>query len=600
MGTTFVARNVAMNRKDADNADVAAVLFEIADLMEFRGDPEFKVRAFRSAAQAVENLPEACTEMLRKGTLTDVPRLGKGVARRVEELCATGHLAELEELRKTAPSGLVEMMRIDGMGPRSAKLVWHELGISTVETLEAAAKAGQLRALPRFGAKKEQKLLHAIASHRRAASRYKLTQAHPHADALVRKLRRLAEVRDIAACGSIRRRCDTIGDIDLLVAARRSASAQIAEAFVGLPEVGEVIARGETKTSVRLKDGIQVDLRIVAPGSWGAALAYFTGSKAHVIAIRTLAQKRKLKISEYGIFDENDRCVGGRKESEVFAAVGLPFIDPELRENRGEIEAAENGHLPHLIEERDIRGDLHMHTNETDGHAPLERMVAQARGLGREYIAITDHSQALAMALGLDEKRLREQGRKIYALNEKSGGEPFVLRGIEADILPDGSVDLGNDVLRGLDWVVASVHSMLGLPRAEQTRRIVRALESGVVDCLGHPTGRLINQREPYDVDLEAVLAACKRVGAAVELNAFPDRLDLCDVHVRLAKEMGVPVVISTDSHAPLHMLHMRYGVWTARRGWLEPSDVANTLSFGELRERFRHHHAQSESIHAP
>jgi DNA polymerase (family X) len=530
-----------MNRKDADNADLAAVLFEIADLMELRGDPEFKVRAFRSAAQAVENLPEPCVEMLRKGTLTEVPRLGKGIARRVQELCETGHLTELEELRKTAPSGLIAMMRIDGMGPKSAKLVWQELGISTVEALEAAAQAGQLRGLPRFGAKKEQKLLHAIASHRRAASRYKLTQAHPHADSLVTRLRRLPEVRDVAACGSIRRRCDTIGDIDLLVAAPMTASARIAETFVELPEVGEVIARGETKTSVRLKDGIQVDLRIVPPGSWGAALAYFTGSKAHVIAIRTLAQKRKLKISEYGVFDESDRCIGGEREPEVFAAVGLPFI-------------------------------------------------------GREYIAITDHSQALAMALGLDEKRLREQGRQIYALNQKSGGEPFVLRGIEADILPDGSVDLGNDVLRSLDWVVASVHSMLNLPRAEQTCRIVRALESGVVDCVGHPTGRLINQREPYDVDIEAVLAACKRVGAAVELNAFPDRLDLCDIHVRLAKEMGVPVVISTDSHAPLHMLHMRYGVWTARRGWLEPADVANTLPFGQFRERFRHHHAHGRS----
>jgi DNA polymerase (family 10) len=583
-----------------DNAEVAAVLFELADLMEFRGDPEFKVRAFRSAGQAVENLPEPCFELLRKNTLTEVPRLGQGIARRISELCATGHLPELEELRKTAPPGLVDMMRVDGMGPRSAKLVWQELGISTVEELDAAAKAGRLRALPRFGAKKEQKLVQAIASHRRAASRHKLTQAYPHAESLVKQLRRLPEVLRIEACGSIRRRADTIGDIDLLVAAHKAGAGRISETFVGLREVAEVIARGETKTSVRLSDGLQVDLRIVPPGSWGSALQYFTGSKAHVIAIRTLAQRRKLKISEYGIFDEQARRIGGKEEAEVYAAVGLPFIAPELRENRGEIEAAASARLPVLVEERHIRGDLHMHTNATDGHATLERMIAEARRLGRQYIAITDHSQALAMALGLDAERLRAQGLQIYAANMKSGGEPFVLRGIETDILADGGLDLGDEVLRGLDWVVASVHSMFGLPRAEQTRRIVRALESGVVDCLGHPTGRLIGQREPYDVDLEEVLIACKRVGAAIELNAFPDRLDLGDVHLRLAKELGVPVVISTDSHAPLHMLHMRYGVWTARRGWLEPADVANTLPLGDFRERFRHHHARQPALHAP
>jgi DNA polymerase (family X) len=581
-----------------DNADIAAALFELADLMEFQGEPEFKVRAFRSAGQAVENLPEPCIEYLHRNTLTDVPRLGKGVARRVAELCESGTLVELETLRKQAPSGLVEMMRVDGMGPKSARLVFSELGISTVDELESAAKAGRLRTLRRFGAKKEQKLIAAIASHRRASGRYKLTQAYPHAEALVKRLRRLPEVVRVEACGTIRRRRDTVGDIDLLVAARGADAARISDVLVGAPEVAEVIARGGTKTSVRLRDGIQVDLRIVPPGSWGAALHYFTGSKEHNIAVRSLAVRRKLKISEYGIFDERDRKIGGAEEREVFAAVGLPFIEPELRENRGEIEAAAEGRLPQLIEERHIRGDLHMHTKATDGQATLERMVAEARRLGRDYIAITDHSQALAMALGLDAERLSQQGRQIYALNEQSGGEPFVLRGIEADILPDGSVDLGPDLLRGLDWVVASVHSAFALPRREQTARIVRALESGVVDCLGHPTGRLIGQREPYDVDLEAILEAARRVGAAVELNAFPDRLDLCDVYLRLAKELGVPVVISTDAHAPLHMLHMRYGVWTARRGWLGPGDVANTLPFAQFRERFRHHHERARPLH--
>ncbi len=576
-----------------DNADIAKVFFELADLMEFLDVAAFKVRAFRSAAQAIENLPEPCFEMVRKGTLDDVPRIGEGIVRRVVELTETGTLAELEQLRKQAPAGLAEIMRVDGMGPRSTGLVWRELGVSTVDELEAAAKAQRLRGLPRFGARKEEKLLAAIAAYRRATGRYKLTQAYPHAEALVRQLRKLPEVLKIEACGTIRRRRDTVGDIDLLVASGHEHAARIAEAFVRLPEVRDVLAHGETKCSVHLKDGIQVDLRIVPPESWGAALHYFTGSKEHNIAIRSLAVRRGLKINEYGIFAEDDRRVGGEEEREVFAAVGLPFIEPELRENRGEIEAAAEGRLPHLVEERDIRGDLHVHTDETDGQAPLERMVEEARRLGREYLAITDHSQALSMALGLDPARLRAQGRRIDALNDALGGRPYVLRGIEADILADGSVDLGNDVLRELDWVVASVHSMFGLPRAEQTRRIVRALESGVVDCLGHPTGRLIGQREPYAVDLEAVLQAARRVGAAVELNAFPDRLDLWDVYLRMAKEMGVPVVISTDSHAPLHMLHMRYGVWTARRGWLEPGDIANTLPLREFRARFAHHHRQ-------
>ncbi|HEY7953648.1 MAG TPA: helix-hairpin-helix domain-containing protein, partial [Polyangia bacterium] len=480
-----------------DNAEIARVLYEIAALMEFRGEPGFKIRAFRSAAQAVENLAEPAVELLRKNTLAEVPRIGAGIVRRIRELEDTGRLAELDELRAAAPRGLAEIMRIEGMGPKSAERAWRELGVSTVDELEAAAKAGRLRGLERFGAKKEAKVLQAIASYRRATSRHKLTQAAPHAEALLAALRRMDEVVRAEACGSLRRRRDTIGDIDLLVAARPEDARRIGERFTALPEVAEVLLRGDTKVSVRLADHLQVDLRIVPPESWGSALQYFTGSKSHVIAIRTLALRRKLKISEYGVFDEHDRRVGGDDEGEVYSAVGLPLIAPELREHRGEIEAAAEGKLPHLIEEREVRGDLHVHTSETDGHATLEEMVSAARRLGREYLAITDHSQALAMALGLDAERLQKQGRQIYALNEASGGEPFVLRGIEADILPDGSVDLGPEVLRSLDWVVASVHSMFGFSRAEQTRRIVRALESGVVDCLGHPTGRLIGQREP-------------------------------------------------------------------------------------------------------
>jgi DNA polymerase (family 10) len=573
-----------------NNAEIATAFYELADLLELADEPAFRVRAFRTAARSIENLAEPCPERLRDGTLTDVAGIGEGCARRISELLHTGHLAELEKLRKKTPRGLSEIMHVEGMGPKSAELVWERLGIHNVDELEAAARAGKLHDLPRFGEKKEQKVLHAIDAYRRTTSRWKLSQAYPHADTLVAELRKVHGVLRVEPCGTIRRRRDTVGDIDILVAARPRDAATVAAAFATLPEVREVVARGGTKVSVVLRAGIHADLRIVDADSWGAALHYFTGSKEHNIAVRTLAlrKKLKLKLNEYGVFDERGKRVAGATEEEVFAAVGLPWIDPVLRENRGELEAAAAGQLPKLVTRDQIRGDLHMHTRATDGRSSLEEMVDAARALGYEYIAITDHSPSLAMTRGLDPARLAEQGRKIRALG---CGDLHVLRGIEVDILPDGTLDLDDDVLRELDWVVASVHSKFDLPRAAQTRRIMRALERGVVDCLGHPTGRLIGEREPYDVDLEEVLKAARRTGAAVELNAFPDRLDLCDTHARLAKEVGVPVVISTDSHATTHLHNMSFGVDTARRGWLERRDVANTLPFQRFRDRFALHH---------
>lgn len=575
-----------------NNAEIASVFYQLADLLELGNEPAFRVRAFRTAARSIENLAEPCAERLRDGTLTDVPGIGEGCARRVAELLESGHLVELDKLLRKTPRGLTDIMRVEGMGPKSAELVWEKLGIRSVDELERAARAGKLHDLPRFGEKKEQKVLSGIRAYRRATSRWKLSQAYPHAETLVEELRKLPEVLRVEPCGTIRRRRDTVGDIDILVAARPAHATAVAAAFASLPEVREVIARGETKVSVVLRAGIHADLRIVDVASWGAALHYFTGSKEHNIAMRTLALKRHLKLNEYGIFDERGRRVGGADEREVFRAVGLPFIEPVLRENRGELEAAAAGQLPKLVRLEQIRGDLHMHTKATDGKSSLDEMVEAAAALGYEYIAITDHSPALAMTRGLDPARLAEQGRKIRALNEARGGQPHVLRGIEVDILPDGTLDLPLDVLRDLDWVVASVHSKLDLPRAEQTRRIVRALESGVVDCLGHPTGRLIGEREPYEIDLEAILTAARSTGAAVEINAFPDRLDLCDTYARLAKDMRVPVVISTDSHATTHLHNLSFGVDTARRGWLERGDVANTLPFQRLMARFAAHHA--------
>jgi DNA polymerase (family 10) len=574
-----------------DNADVARAFYELADVLELSDAPAFRVRAFRTAARAVESLTEPCAAKLRDGTLIDVPGIGEGCERRIAELLSTGRLAELDELERSMPAGLSELLHVEGMGPKSAALVWHELGVRTVAELEAAARAGRLRELPRFSEQREQKVLRAIASWRRASARFRVNQAYPHAEALLASLGRLPSVERVAACGSIRRRRDTIGDIDLLAAVRGRAAHAVGEAFARLPVVREVVARGETKVTVVLRSGIHADLRIVEPACWGAALHYFTGSKEHNIAVRTLAQRRGLKLNEYGIFDQRGRRVGGAREEEVFAAVDLPFIPPELRENRGEIEAAAAGRLPALIELADLRGDLHAHTRATDGRSSLDAMAGSARALGREYLALTEHSRALAMARGLDPARLAEEGRKIEALERALGGRPHLLRGIEVDILPDGTLDLPLEVLRDLDWVVASVHSKLDLPRAEQTRRVVRALESGVVDCLGHPTGRQIGQREPSPIDLDEVLAAAARTGAAVELNSSPERLDLNDVQARLAKQAGVPVVISTDAHSTRQLDQLRYGVDVARRGWLERADVANALPLAELRARFAHHH---------
>jgi DNA polymerase (family 10) len=574
-----------------DNADLARAFFELADLVELAGQPAYKVRAFRAAGRAIETLSSPCSDLLAQGRLLDVPGIGQGSVRRIQELLEHGKLAEIEGLRRNAPPALAEMMRVDGMGPKTADLVYRTLGIGTLDDLEAAARAGRLRELPRFGARREERVLRGIAAFRRASGRLKLTQAYPHGEWIVAQLKGRPDILRMELAGTIRRRRDTVGDIDVLVAARAEDAPAIMAAFTGLPGLLDVLACGESRASVRLREGVQADLRVVPPESWGAALHYFTGSKEHNVAIRSLAVRRGLKISEYGVFDDEGRRLGGQDESEIFAAVGLPWIAPELRENRGEIEAAAQGQLPRLVEVGDVQGDLHMHTRETDGRSTLEEMALAARAAGRRYIAITDHSQALAMARGLDPERLRAQGRVIQALNDQLGGNPVVLRGIEADILPDGSVDLGNEVLAGLDWVIASVHSQFGLPRAEQTRRVVRALESGVVDCLGHPTGRLIGRREPYEIDLEAVLAAAQRTGAAVECNSFPDRLDLCDVHLRMARDVGVPVVINTDSHATTHLVAIQYGVWTARRGWLEASHVANTLPLPAFLDRFRDHH---------
>jgi len=570
-----------------DNDALARAFFELGDVHELLGEVPFKVRAFRAAARAIEGMGEPIAPQIVAGTFAHVPGIGEGVVRRMKELIETGKLKELEEAKKKLPPGLMDLMNIPGMGVKTAQQVWKERKITTIDALEVAAKAGKLRDLPRFGQKREEKLVASIEAWRKRASapkRWPMAEALDLAEALVAKVRAVPGVLRCEFAGSLRRRRETVGDIDVLVAADAKSAPGIMNAFASMPEVAEVLAHGETKTSVILKNGIQSDLRVVPRASFGAAMQYFTGSKDHNVAMRTLAVKKKLKVSEYGVFDAHEKSIAGETEEGVYEAIGLHWMAPEIRENRGEIEACKAGTLPVLIELEDLVGDLHMHTKETDGHATIEEMARAAHAAGRKYIAITDHSQALAVASGLTPERLREHKKRIREVDEKMRGIIRVLAGIEADILADGTMDLA-DELGDLDWVVGSVHSKLGMPRAEMTKRVVRAIESGLVDAIGHPFGRLLGVREPSELDLEEVMRALAKTGVAIELNASPLRLDVPENGLRMAREMGVPVVIDSDAHSTRELSFLKYGVGIARRGWLGKEHVLTAKPVNAVRE---------------
>jgi DNA polymerase (family 10) len=480
----------------------------------------------------------------------------------------------------------MELMNLPGIGLKTAQQVWKERGITDVDALEAAAKAGKLRDLPRFGQKREEKLVQSILAWRKRAAAPKrrlMSEALALAEALCARMREVPGVVRCEPAGSLRRRAETVGDLDILVAAHGKDAHAIMEAFATAPKVAEVLGKGDTKTSVVLEGGMQADMRVVPPDSWGAALQYFTGSKDHNVAMRTIAVKKGFKVSEYGVFDAGGAKIAGEDEPGVYAAIGLTWMEPELRENRGEIEASMRRALPELVQLDDVLGDLHMHTTETDGKSTLEAMAEGARAAGRKYIAITDHSESLTIARGMNRERLRAHVAKIRALDEALGGKVRVLAGVETDILADGALDL-DDELRSLDWVVGSVHSHLGMPREEMTKRVVRAVESGKIDCLGHATGRQLGVREPSQIDLEAVLRALAKVGAAIELNSSPLRLDVTETWATMARELGVPVVVNSDAHSVRELGFLRYGMGIARRAWLERSDVLNTRSVGELR----------------
>ncbi len=567
------------------NEDIAAIFDEMADLLEIEGANPFRVRAYRNAARSVRSLGRELAEMVAKGEdLTQLPGIGKDLAAKIVEIVQTGKAHALEKLHRELPATLEDLLHIPGLGPKRVKQLYDSLGIETVEQLAAAARAGRLRELPGFGEKTEQRVLDALAAHRTEERRFLFSVARQYAEPLAERLRRCPGVEQVVIAGSYRRGRETVGDLDILVTAQ--ADSPVMQHFTGYDEVAEVVASGTTRATVILRSGLQVDLRVVPEDSFGAALHYFTGSKAHNIQIRRLGQQRGLKINEYGVF-KDERVVAGKTEASVFKAVGLPLIPPELRENRGEIEAAREGRLPRLIERDDLRGDLHSHTRATDGQADMETMARAAREAGLEYLAITDHSRHLTVVHGLDEKRLLQQMEEIDRLNETLHGITL-LKGIEVDILEDGRLDLPDQVLSRLDLVVGAVHDHFGLSEKKQTERILRAMEHKYFTILAHPSGRLLLQREAYAVDMPRVIEAARERGCYLELNAQPLRLDLDDTHCRLARERGVKISIDTDSHSPDGFANLRYGINQARRGWLEKDDVLNTRSLSRLRKHLK------------
>lgn len=568
------------------NADIARAFGEIADLLELEDENPFRVRAYRNAARVIEGLGLDVAAALAAGkTLPRLPGIGADLGAKLHEIAATGTCALLEKLRRREGPGVADLLQLPGLGPRRVRVLHDALGVRSVADVAAAAREGRIRALAGFGEKTEARILEAAEAQASKARRFPRATAAQYAEPLAAALRGVRGVGEVVIAGSYRRARDTVGDIDLLATA--SAPEAVMAAFVAYPEVAQVSAQGGTRATVVLRCGLQADLRVVPPESFGAALHYFTGSRAHNIAVRRLAAAAGLKLNEYGVFARGkggERRVAGETEASVFAAVGLPWIPPELREDQGELEAARRGALPALVERADLRGDLHMHTRASDGRDTIVAMAEAARAAGLEYIAITEHSRAERLAHGLDPRRVARQIDEIDRLGDAVPGV-CVLKGIEVDILEDGSLDLPDDLLARLDVVVASVHRRYGLSRAKQTARIVKALENPHVRILGHPTGRLLDEREPYEADMLRILRKARERGVAMELNSQPQRLDLTDVHCRMAKEEGVPVAIDSDAHSVHDFDHLADGVGQARRGWLEKVDVLNTRSLAALRD---------------
>ena len=568
------------------NADIAKAFEEIADLLDLQEANPFRVRAYRNAARTLGDLRIDIAQLLAEGKpLPKLPGIGEDLAAKIHEIVETGSTALLERLHKEMPAGITELLRIPGLGPKRVKHLWHDLDVQTLSQLQRAALDGRIRGLAGFGEKTEAAILQAVEGQLTKKKRVKLAVAAQYAEPLAAWLKKARGVRDVLVAGSYRRMKETVGDIDILVT---SATPQaVMDRFTKYPEVRETLASGPTRASALLQSGLQVDVRVVPEESFGAALHYFTGSKAHNIAIRRIGQERGLKVNEYGVFrvakNGAEKRIGGDTEESVFASVGLPWIPPELREDAGEIEAARRGELPELVTLTDLKGDLHAHTKATDGRNTLKEMALAARAFGFEYLAITEHSRRVAMAHGLDPQRLAKQVDEIDRLNATLDGITL-LKGIEVDILEDGALDLPDSSLAALDLVVGAVHSRFNLTRAQQTERILKAMDAPYFSILAHPSGRLIGEREPYDVDMLKIVRKAKTRGIALELNAHPERLDLIDTYCRMAKEEGVLIAISSDAHKAEDFENLRYGVGQARRGWLSAQDVLNTRRLVELR----------------
>jgi DNA polymerase (family 10) len=564
------------------NASIADILRRVADLLEIEGANPFRIRAYRRAALTIEDLPQSAAKMVAEGkTLVGLPGIGKDLAGKITEIIETGHLKALAEIEARTPTTLAALTTVPGLGPKRVHQLHEALGIKTFRDLERAANAHKIRKIKGFTAKTEEKILAEIKEARKRELRFKITTAEDFAKTLCAYLEEDPSVEHVVVAGSYRRRKETVGDLDILVTSAKGKAT--VDRFIEYDEVAKVVAKGSTRASIVLRSGIQVDLRVVPEKSYGAALHYFTGSKTHNIAIRKMGQARGLKINEYGIFRDSKR-VGGKTEKEVFAAVKLPYIEPELREDRGEIQAAIAGELPKLVSLKDIRGDLHVHTKASDGKSRLRQMAEAAKARGYEYVAITDHSKHATVARGLDVRRLGKQLDAIDRLNDELRGIR-VLKSSEVDILADGKLDFSDRMLERLDLVVAAVHYKFELDAKKQTERILRAMDNKYLSILAHPTGRLLGERPAYPLDIERVIEAAKERGIALELNSHPARLDLDDVHCSLCKEMGVKLVISTDAHSTFGLDAIRFGVGQARRAWLERKDVLNTRTWASLKK---------------
>jgi len=577
-----------------DNKAIAGLLYETADLLEIDNQDPFRIRSYRRAAEAVESLDQQVSQLITEPKkLLEVPGIGKGMLANLQDLLQQGQIGIHTELIQKYRPSMLELLKIQGLGPKTIALIWSAYQVADLEGVEKLAREGKIRTLPRMGEKHEQKLLKAIEDYRRIAGRFLLDTAEIQAQKLIAHLSTFVGIDKITPAGSLRRGRETVGDLDVLVTGKCCVDdeqrAQLLAHIIKLPGLMEVIAQGDNKVSFRLRSGMQVDVRTLSPDSFGAAMQYFTGSKSHNVALRQRALKMGFTLSEYSLAElDTNKPVAGKTEEEIYSKLKLDYIPPELRENCGEIEAAENHALPNLITETDLQGDVHMHTVETDGRCTIEEMADAARERGYKYMAITDHSKNLAFANGLDDKRALEHIARIRKAAENIDGIK-VFAGIEVDILTDGELDLSDSVLAEMDIVIASVHSQFGQDPAKMTERLIRAIENPNTSLIGHPTGRMLLRRDAYGFDMDAVLKAAAKDRVAMELNAYPDRLDLNDRHLRMAKERGVKIVINTDSHHTSHLEKIRYGVLQARRAWLTRDDVLNTLPVQKFAQAMKH-----------